>query len=380
MNANTTAEADAVASEVIDRAEITGDGQVIVAYSRTEAALAVLATKYKGRVYDLTTTAGDKDARLARLELVSLRTGLEAKRKELKAPAIEFGKQIDGEAKRITDQIKALEDPIDAQIKADEARREAEREAKRLLEAARVAKHENTIGMIRAYVTSAIGSTSAHISSLEQALTPVDTSEAAMEEFSITATRVKAEVLEKLRELHAAAVQAEAEAERVAAEREAQRQEAARLAAQRAELEAQQAELHRAQQALAEQQRAAQAAAEAQAAADVKRQADELAAANFAQAAEAKARAVDALALAQTTGMAVVTTSGNVVGPADVRREPEPATLKLGDINARLGFVLTADFLATLGFTAVVERNARLFKEADWPAIKAALVAHIQKA
>ena len=64
-------------------------------------------------------------------------------------------------------------------------------------------------------------------------------------------------------------------------------------------------------------------------------------------------------------------------------RDSAPAavpTLKLGDINTRLGFTLTADFLASLGYPATVERNARLFHESDWPAIKAALIAHIQKA
>ena len=55
-------------------------------------------------------------------------------------------------------------------------------------------------------------------------------------------------------------------------------------------------------------------------------------------------------------------------------------TLKLGEINTRLGFTVTAEFLASLGFTATVERNARLFHESDWPAIKTALIAHIEKA
>jgi len=373
MNANTTAEADAVAAEVIDRAEVTSDGHVIVAYSRTEAALATLSAKYAGKTYDLTTTAGDKDARAARMELVALRTGLEAKRKELKAPAMEFGKKIDAEAKRITDQIKGLEDPIDAQIKADEARREAEREAKRRAEAARVAKHEHAIGLIRGYVTSAIGSSSAHIRTLQEGLATVDTSEALLEEFSITAARVKAEVQAKLIELHDAAAQGEAEAARLAAEREAQRQEAARLAAQRAELEAQQAELRRAQEAMAKAQREAadaqRKAEEARAAAQAERDAQAIAD----QLAAAKAREVDAQALA----------AAMVKGAAEPEQAPAatPApTLKLGDINTRLGFVLTADFLASLGFTAVVERNARLFNESDWGAIKAALVTHIQKA
>ena len=55
-----------------------------------------------------------------------------------------------------------------------------------------------------------------------------------------------------------------------------------------------------------------------------------------------------------------------------------PPTLKLGEINARLGFTLSADFLAQLGFVAHQERSARLYHERDWPHICAALIRHIQ--
>lgn len=55
-----------------------------------------------------------------------------------------------------------------------------------------------------------------------------------------------------------------------------------------------------------------------------------------------------------------------------------PPTLKLGEINARLGFVVSADFLAQLGFVAHQERSARLYHERDWPGICAALARHIQ--
>jgi len=55
-----------------------------------------------------------------------------------------------------------------------------------------------------------------------------------------------------------------------------------------------------------------------------------------------------------------------------------PPTLKLGDIADRLGFNLTADFLQSLGFTATTDRNAKLYQEADFPLICAALVNHIQ--
>lgn len=55
-----------------------------------------------------------------------------------------------------------------------------------------------------------------------------------------------------------------------------------------------------------------------------------------------------------------------------------PPTLKLGEINARLGFTLSADFLAQLGFVAHQERSSRLYHERDWPRICAALIRHIQ--
>ena len=67
---------------------------------------------------------------------------------------------------------------------------------------------------------------------------------------------------------------------------------------------------------------------------------------------------------------------------ADVQPESDaidsPPTLKLGEINARLGFTLSADFLAQLGFVAHQERSSRLYHERDWPHICAALIRHIQ--
>ena len=61
--------------------------------------------------------------------------------------------------------------------------------------------------------------------------------------------------------------------------------------------------------------------------------------------------------------------------------KPSPSAvpdLKLGTICARLGFVVTADFLSSLGFEAVAERNAKLYYEADFHRICAAIVEHVQ--
>ncbi len=69
--------------------------------------------------------------------------------------------------------------------------------------------------------------------------------------------------------------------------------------------------------------------------------------------------------------------------PANVHQLPPRApagaapTLKLGQIGERLGFVLTADFLKSLGFEGVRDRSSLLFHEADFPHICAALIKHI---
>jgi predicted phage-related endonuclease len=55
----------------------------------------------------------------------------------------------------------------------------------------------------------------------------------------------------------------------------------------------------------------------------------------------------------------------------------EAPTLKLGAICSRLEFAVTADLLEKLGFTATVDRNARLYHEDKFPAICKALIDHI---
>lgn len=97
--------------------------------------------------------------------------------------------------------------------------------------------------------------------------------------------------------------------------------------------------------------------------------------------AEAANREREALAMAQTTGMAVVTPSGKVAGPADVYQEPEAPTLSVGTISTRLGFNVTQKFLEELGIKARVKQgNAVLYLESDWIRICGALLRHIELA
>ncbi|WP_338762091.1 YqaJ viral recombinase family protein [Massilia sp. METH4] len=64
--------------------------------------------------------------------------------------------------------------------------------------------------------------------------------------------------------------------------------------------------------------------------------------------------------------------------PAPAAASGTPPALRLGQIGTRLGFNLTADFLRTLGFEpAGRDKAAVLYHDADFPAICAALIDHI---
>jgi cation transport ATPase len=77
-------------------------------------------------------------AKAARAEIREPRFAVEKVRKAAKAPLLAIGRRIDAEAVRITEAILAIEEPIDGQIKAEEARKVAEREAKRAAEVERL--------------------------------------------------------------------------------------------------------------------------------------------------------------------------------------------------------------------------------------------------
>ena len=63
--------------------------------------------------------------------------------------------------------------------------------------------------------------------------------------------------------------------------------------------------------------------------------------------------------------------------PLPATSAAEAATLPLGEICARLGFTVTADFLSGLGFEAQREGAAKRYREGDFPRICDALIAHI---
>jgi len=379
-----------VASELVDRAEIR-DGQAIVTYSHTEAALADLRAKYKDAKYDLTTTAGDRAARAARHQLVTLRGGLEDKRKEFKAPALEFGRKIDAEAARIKAEIMALEDPIDAQIKADEKRREEERRAKEEAEAARKKVHTDAIAKIARYVEQAADLPSERIANGGVFLLGLDLS--GFEEFTEEATATRDRTIAALQILQAKAKAREDEEARLAAERVEQERIAAEQAETAKKLKEQQEELERQRTALEAEKKAAEEALEQLRAAERRAEQSTMTHANGAPMFGEHIKANGDHVMLDDHGkrsvfcdvdegdeapLAPAATPSVIPMPTRApAAQPAVPSLKLGEINARLAgkCKVSADDLANLGFPMVKQEGAaKLWREEDWPAILGALI------
>lgn len=256
------------ADPIIDTSK--ADAKAIAEYNVTEAALAALRKELEGVVFDLTKAEGNTAARAARKRLVTLRTSLEAKRKELKEPALDYSRRIDAEAKRITGEILKLEGPIDMQILADEQRREDEKNAKAQAEMLRIQGHQDAIATLRRIPPEASGATPETLEKHIQLLLAFDIGPA-FEEFEEAARAARAETIGVLRELKRAAEARVAEEARIAADRaELERLRAAqaqRDAEEQARRDAEAARVAAEQQAERERQAAQQRELDAQAAA-----------------------------------------------------------------------------------------------------------------
>jgi len=155
----------------------------------------------------------------------------------------------------------------------------------------------------------------------------------------------------------------EKEAQRLEAEREKIRAEEQAKAQREAE-----------ERAAAEQAERNRVAAEEIRRLDAERKAaaDQAAAANQTQ---FESAATDAC----TAGVGVVQISANEAGQVEVKHVVSDAIaapanaclpkIKLGEICTRLGYTVSAEFLASLGFEATTDKNAKLYNEASFPAI-----------
>jgi hypothetical protein len=108
-------------------------GTQLQRFSPTDAAIAVIKAEYMPlAIKDVNDSAGYKLVHSARMVVKNHRVEVEKVRKALKADALEYGRKVDSEAKRIT----ALLEPIESHLANQENAYEAEKE--RIKEEARL--------------------------------------------------------------------------------------------------------------------------------------------------------------------------------------------------------------------------------------------------
>ena len=350
---------------------------VALGSSKAEVELVELAGKSKS-ITAITNNDGRHECHTAAMTVKEARINIEKAGKSAREDATAFSKAVISEEARLVALIKPeetrlidLRDKWDAQVKA-------KKEAAEAAERQRVEAIKARIAEFGAMVADA-AMLEAHGSEQELEVALAVEIDDSFGEFYDEAMTVKAAAVAKLREMVAVKTAAEAVAARIKAEQEA---EATRLAAERERMAAERAEMDR----IAAENRAAEAKRQAEERArldaeraELDRQRKEIEAAQ----ANSRREAREAAAKAESERLAALPKPEPV--KQDHIEQPramvEPITtgktIKLGEICARLDFTLSADFLESLGFIATVEKNARLYLEADFPAICRALVRHI---
>lgn len=207
--------------------------QELQKYNVTDAAIEKLRTDYMAlTVKGVDDTTGYEIVKKARIDIKKRRVEVEKTRVQLKAESLEYGRRVDGEAKRITALLAPIEDHLTTQEKIvddEKARIKAEAEAK---EAARIeARAERLFGFGASLIG---GNYSAYGLVIPQSLVKACTDE----QFAQFVAQVQAKKDAEDARLKAEEAARKAESERlarVAAEQEAERQRLAAEAKKQAE-------------------------------------------------------------------------------------------------------------------------------------------------
>jgi len=220
---------------------------MIVEYNVPDAAIAELREQFK----EVPTIEDNKGLTVAKANISvvrTLRTSVEKKRKELKRDALDFGKKVDTEAKRITALLLEVEEPMKEEKERYEAVKKAEKEDKDRIERERIEAISAKMNAITQIPVDLVGAGSSEIAKAMNTLAG-GPDEFDYQEFTDRAQAIKQEAIGALSNLLTVAMQKEKE-EREAAE------EKVRLAKEREELDAKR---KADEEAAAERERAAQA-------------------------------------------------------------------------------------------------------------------------
>lgn len=245
----------------------------VAEFNKTEQGIAELTKRY-GDYPEIPINAPYKQVqalREARADVRSHRTGIEARRKELKAPLLEAGRAIDEKAKELTQRLAALEKPLDDNVKAIEAHKAAQK-----------AEREKRVRAI-AYLPESLLERQAGVEEIQAEIETLEAMSIDASEFGQQASAAEEAREHSLKRMSALVEQIQQQQKREA-ELEAERK---RLAEEQAAVAKEREELAKAQ--AAEKQRQAEAEAKARAEAEEKQRIEARAAAEKAEA-ERRAR------------------------------------------------------------------------------------------
>jgi hypothetical protein len=246
---------------VIERAAVA------LGTSERENSLRLLVTQSES-IIEIKNTAGRDQCHSAAMSLRTARTNIRKTGKDARDDATKFSKAVIAEEDRLVAIIEPEETRLIALRDEWDERVAAEKLAKLEAEARRIAAIREHIDDIRAIVPRCAGMTSDQIQTEIQDLVTLQIDVPRFAELTGDAELVRGEMLDKLRGMHAKALEAEAEARRIA-------EESARLAHERAAFEEEQ---RKAAAARAEQERKdAEARAAREAEERARREAEEVA-------------------------------------------------------------------------------------------------------
>lgn len=223
----------------IDVSEIT---TVIAEFDKVANGIAQLREKHGGIVYEIQTTNGMEHAVQDRIAIRTPRYDIENRRKEAKKPILDLGRKLDARAAEITAQLLAIEEPITAQIDAENARKEAIRVEKARVEKIRVDALEKRLQAIVSFPLLLANKPSELIKRRVEAMRAIAIDDT-WEEFKERAEQARTATIDMCEKMAANALERELEAERLkkqAEELEEQRKiaaEAQRIADEKAAAE-----------------------------------------------------------------------------------------------------------------------------------------------
>ncbi|MEX3630424.1 MAG: hypothetical protein VB138_14225 [Burkholderia sp.] len=331
---------------------------VALGTSERETELRALVEKSTD-ITEIKNAAGRDQCHAAAMLLRTARTSIRKPGKDARDDATKFSKAVIAEEDRLVALIEPEETWLIGIRDVWDAAREAEKQAKLEAEQRRVAAIREAIDGIRDFSRAAVGLSAQKIALMTETLEAEAITTDRFAELTGEAEMARGATLDKLRELHEAAVAHEAEQARLAAEREALERERAALAEQqRQEAEARAAREREEAAARAEQERADRERREAEEAARRAQQQREDADRAAREAAFGEIQAIQHQVLIAHTGRAAVRVGGTIECIRETLAETEAWTIDPERFGALAG-------TATAAKASAIEQIRQLLDSAE---------------